>query len=143
MTAWLCTTGSNGFQVNHDKKSFLLYAPSVQDKASWLSSIKRFCTLSQEAAGVEPVEARAVWIPDKKVRVCMVCMEAKFTMTNRRHHCRNCGKVCCGACSNVKAVLNQDKPERVCTQCHSKLGGKAPSDVPVLGKASTETHRRG
>merc|ERR1719198_1303802 len=70
-------------------------------------------------------------------------METKFTMTNRRHHCRNCGKVCCGACSNVKAVLNQDKPERVCNQCHAKLGGKTPTDVPVLGKASTETHRRG
>ena len=35
-----------------------------------------------------------VWIPDVRVSMCMVCTD-DFTVTNRRHHCRACGKVCC------------------------------------------------
>jgi hypothetical protein len=33
-----------------------------------------------------------VWIPDVRVTMCMVCTD-DFTVTNRRHHCRACGKV--------------------------------------------------
>lgn len=34
-----------------------------------------------------------VWIPDTRVSMCMLCTD-DFTVTNRRHHCRACGKVC-------------------------------------------------
>lgn len=64
----------------------------------------------------------------------MICNVSIFTLTNRRHHCRNCGKVACGKCSSYKAVLNKGVPERVCSQCHATLGG---GDIPVLGRAST------
>lgn len=135
------TDGSNAFQVNHAQKSFLVFSPNAQEKSNWMKALKRFTGLCQEATGKSGAEARAVWIPDKKVKTCMVadCDEG-FSLTRRRHHCRNCGAVVCGTCSNAyKAVLNQQKPERVCRVCHAKLGGKKPSDVPVLGKASTET----
>jgi hypothetical protein len=133
--------GSNGFQINSGQKSFLVYAESAQDKTTWTANLKKYCELSRAAAGMEgPVDARAVWISDHKVKACMMqdCA-ANFTMTNRRHHCRNCGKCVCGKCSKEKAILNQEKPERVCIMCFRKLGGSAENPVPKLGKASTES----
>jgi hypothetical protein len=133
--------GANGFTIQSGKKSFVAYAGTRTEKAEWMANIKRFIELNQTAAGVtEPVATRAVWVSDKKVKQCMMNCGATFTVMNRRHHCRNCGKCVCGKCSNVKAILNQGKPERVCTMCHRKLGGLAPSDVPdSKGVASTET----
>jgi len=32
------------------------------------------------------------WVPDKDFVACMHCKD-KFTMFNRRHHCRNCGGI--------------------------------------------------
>ena len=39
---------------------------------------------------------------------------------NRRHHCRQCGNLVCGACSTGRAVLphsTDGKPLRVCDEC--------------------------
>jgi len=33
------------------------------------------------------------WVPDELAPQCMAC-SASFTVVRRRHHCRNCGKVC-------------------------------------------------
>lgn len=33
------------------------------------------------------------WVPDELAPQCMAC-SAAFTVVRRRHHCRNCGKVC-------------------------------------------------
>ena len=40
-------------------------------------------------------------------------------MINRRHHCRNCGKVVCGGCSKNSLLLVNisSKPSRVCDGC--------------------------
>lgn len=131
--------GSNGLQLNDKRKSFVVYCSSLNEKALLLKLMTRFIKLSRGAKGLkaEKVDTRAVWVPDVKVKVCMLC-DSAFSMLNRKHHCRNCGKVVCGPCSVFKAVLNLDKSERVCSNCHTKLGGKQPTDVPVLGTASTE-----
>ena len=51
------------------------------------------------------------WVPDENVSVCYNC-NVTFSLLNRRHHCRNCGKIFCGLCSkyfieipnNIKTV---------------------------------------
>jgi hypothetical protein len=53
----------------------------------------------------------------------MVCKKSQFTVLNRRHHCRKCGAVVCGPCSNKKFLLpsQSSKPLRVCSTCYDVL----------------------
>ncbi|PAA54350.1 hypothetical protein BOX15_Mlig014784g2 [Macrostomum lignano] len=48
-----------------------------------------------------PIQAvpRAAWTPDSAASRCMCCDRERFSMFQRRHHCRWCGRVVCGACS--------------------------------------------
>ena len=40
-----------------------------------------------------------IWTKDKNIENCYKC-HTKFTLLNRKHHCRSCGKIFCGLCSN-------------------------------------------
>ncbi|TYZ62594.1 hypothetical protein PybrP1_002354 [[Pythium] brassicae (nom. inval.)] len=44
-----------------------------------------------------------VWVPDAERAACMLCARAfsRFGLGVRRHHCRHCGRLCCGQCSHV------------------------------------------
>lgn len=44
------------------------------------------------------------WVPNAAQKVCMACAR-KFGLLVRRHHCRLCGRVCCGPCSRYKRKL--------------------------------------
>ena len=39
------------------------------------------------------------WTPDSSVEVCYNCQDS-FNFINRKHHCRNCGKIFCSRCSD-------------------------------------------
>lgn len=66
------------------------------------------------------------WIPDDQVECCMGrnC-GAKFTFWKRRHHCRLCGNVFCGDCTEKRAmmpdVFGTKDPQRVCEPCYAKV----------------------
>lgn len=65
------------------------------------------------------------WIPDTEAPRCMSCDQA-FTTFRRRHHCRNCGGVFCGVCSNTSAPLPKFgliKAVRVCRDCYCREVG--------------------
>ncbi|VDO32121.1 unnamed protein product [Haemonchus placei] len=46
--------------------------------------------------------------------MCMLC-NSRFSLLNRRHHCRACGRVACGSCCKEKATLEymKDDPKKV------------------------------
>jgi len=62
------------------------------------------------------------WMADKDYSECTLC-STEFTATNRRHHCRACGRLCCNKCSSRKlwflAGGKKDK-QRACDVCVNK-----------------------
>jgi zinc finger FYVE domain-containing protein 26 len=40
-----------------------------------------------------------------QVTECMCCQSVAFSMFNRRHHCRRCGRVICGSCSTRRTKV--------------------------------------
>ncbi len=63
------------------------------------------------------------WMDDKKCKNCYEC-DSAFTLFNRRHHCRKCGKVFCSKCaSNNIPSFNESHDGkqvnvRVCNYCY-------------------------
>lgn len=81
--------------------------------------------------------APPAWIPDGKAPRCMSC-QTPFTAFRRRHHCRNCGGVFCGVCSNASAPLPKyglTKAVRVCRECYVR---EVRSGMGVQGVASVQ-----
>lgn len=63
------------------------------------------------------------WTPDFYVTHCQNC-NSQFSLSRRKHHCRNCGLVFCYKCANQFYPLpnqNLNSPVRVCQPCKSKL----------------------
>jgi ankyrin repeat protein len=55
--------------------------------------------------------------------LCLEC-GVKFGLTNRKHHCRHCGRVLCSKCSGKDIPIlkfNLNKPVRVCEVCFDVL----------------------
>eukprot|EP00937_MAST-01D_sp_MAST-1D-sp2_P001702 g1702.t1 len=71
------------------------------------------------------VSQQPLWTPDDSVSRCESLHCGKpFSVTARRHHCRHCGRIICGACAPRKMVLPQlgwKKRVRVCELCWSVL----------------------
>eukprot|EP00033_Pygsuia_biforma_P002437 GCRY01002703.1.p1 GENE.GCRY01002703.1~~GCRY01002703.1.p1 ORF type:complete len:113 (-),score=2.94 GCRY01002703.1:12-350(-) len=58
-----------------------------------------------------------LWVPDSDSSECELC-KVNFSFSNRRHHCRRCGKVFCGeCCMAISQLTGFYEPERVCENC--------------------------
>ncbi|XP_004303752.1 PREDICTED: 1-phosphatidylinositol-3-phosphate 5-kinase FAB1B [Fragaria vesca subsp. vesca] len=71
-----------------------------------------------------PNVSRDFWMPDDSCRVCYEC-DAQFTVFNRKHHCRLCGRVFCAKCTeNSIPPPSIDRVERerirVCNFCYKQ-----------------------
>ncbi|CAH1250843.1 pleckstrin homology domain-containing family F member 2-like isoform X5 [Branchiostoma lanceolatum] len=133
----------NGWLIISPTKSFAVYAATATEKSEWMAHINK-CIQDLLAKGDKrPMqEHAAVWVPDSEANICQHCNRTKFTPIQRRHHCRNCGRVVCGACSSKKYLLPHmsSKPLRVCLTCFDNLSkgrmqpenaGKQPP-MPVM-----------
>jgi len=59
------------------------------------------------------------WQPDESSNACHEC-NATFNFLRRRHHCRGCGRLLCGDCTQWRALLpvaGQEVSQRVCARC--------------------------
>ncbi|KAH1056867.1 hypothetical protein J1N35_034932 [Gossypium stocksii] len=92
-----------------------------------------------------PNVSRDFWMPDQSCRVCYEC-DSQFTVFNRRHHCRLCGRVFCAKCTANSVPAPSDEPrtgredlERIREQGikTAENGTKAPS--PGLSSSPSTT----
>uniref|UniRef100_A0A3P8NIP7 RUN and FYVE domain containing 1 n=1 Tax=Astatotilapia calliptera TaxID=8154 RepID=A0A3P8NIP7_ASTCA len=61
------------------------------------------------------------WLKDDEATQCKQCQK-EFSISRRKHHCRNCGDIYCNSCSsNELALPSYPRPVRVCDVCHSLL----------------------
>lgn len=106
MTNFFARPSSSGsgdataFDIGSSQKSFTVFAETPAERDSWIHAIQSVSTGDLNAA--------PVWIPDSDTACCLLCLQ-KFTLTNRRHHCRNCGQVVCGQCSTHFVKLSHLK----------------------------------
>ncbi|KAG8579250.1 hypothetical protein GDO81_010775 [Engystomops pustulosus] len=61
------------------------------------------------------------WLKDDEATGCKQCKK-EFSISRRKHHCRNCGDIFCNTCSsNELSLPSYPKPVRVCDICHNLL----------------------
>ncbi|ERL89216.1 hypothetical protein D910_06590 [Dendroctonus ponderosae] len=85
----------------------------------------------QESDAMFSADTAPEWIVGDS---CFKC-RSEFTIINRRHHCRACGQVFCGACSSKTKTLPKygiEKEVRVCDTCYE--AGNKPATVPKTPK---------
>lgn len=62
------------------------------------------------------------WVRDDSVTHCTGC-GVRFTFSERRHHCRCCGRIFCARCTAIECSLPQLgilRPVRVCQKCYTR-----------------------
>ncbi|XP_076883986.1 1-phosphatidylinositol-3-phosphate 5-kinase FAB1B-like [Bidens hawaiensis] len=86
-----------------------------------IGNLKAWIPRRTEPANV----SRDFWMPDQSCRVCYDC-DLQFTLFNRRHHCRLCGRVFCAKCtqnwiparpSNDDIIDEETEKIRACNYC--------------------------
>ncbi|XP_044744611.1 pleckstrin homology domain-containing family F member 2 isoform X1 [Coccinella septempunctata] len=135
----------NGWLIRTTSKSFAVYAATATEKTEWMAHINKCIEDLLRKSGKKAVEEHAaVWVPDVEAPNCMHCKKTQFTLINRRHHCRKCGAVVCGPCSNKRFLLpNQSsKPLRVCLHCYdilTSIKSNNSNEVPQKDRINADT----
>ncbi len=140
-----------------DQKAFAVFAASEDDKSEWMLSLSNALssvlpsqdTEAMAAAGgrgsataVGRSSAAAVassdapeapeWQDDTDVLQCGLCV-ARFSLLVRKYHCRLCGSVVCGSCSEGRVVVAAwgEDQLRCCKKCFVEFD-KHPGVVKVM-----------
>ncbi|XP_066995944.2 uncharacterized protein Sptz [Anabrus simplex] len=106
------------FRVRQTQVSSLVH-PSEE---KLLVSLSVASSHSEEFLMPAEVPAKSDWVPNDEVSQCMCCKSVNFSMFNRRHHCRRCGRVICAMCSSkrMKVAGYRDVNVRVCDCCYEQ-----------------------
>uniref|UniRef100_A0A183DA87 FYVE-type domain-containing protein n=1 Tax=Gongylonema pulchrum TaxID=637853 RepID=A0A183DA87_9BILA len=90
---------------------------SVESVLSNISLIDR-----EDAADIS--DGSKGWIVDSASNKCMGCSESFRYPTQRKHHCRNCGRIFCGPCTThtfFRVNENRGENVRVCNECYALM----------------------
>jgi hypothetical protein len=112
----------HAIQIASEKKSFVLLANSGEEKALWMAEFAKAISEQENKIRIDGQSINSVapvWVPDSEALRCMICGD-KFTLMQRRHHCRQCGNVVCSKCSAKKKELPGQGKKRVCDSCYTK-----------------------
>lgn len=60
------------------------------------------------------------WQPNNSATKCSTpTCETTFNLVNRRHHCRNCGKIFCSLCWGKESFVEvYNRKVQVCNSCY-------------------------
>ncbi|XP_063319322.1 FYVE, RhoGEF and PH domain-containing protein 1 isoform X1 [Pelmatolapia mariae] len=150
------------FLVSGKQRSLELQARTEEEKKDWIQAIQATiqrheqtmesfrhlnCSLRDDDSTpphspscAELGKRAPTPIREKEVTLCMKCQEPFNSITKRRHHCKACGHVVCGKCSEFRARLSYDnnRANRVCIDCYATLVGVSPSPAGL----TSSSHRR-
>ena len=104
--------------------------------------------LDSVGVALQGVGSKGHWVADCASEVCMRC-QVRFSVLNRKHHCRQCGALVCDSCSPKKLLESLSpirKPGgaervRICTACLAppiQSVGQSTSKFPKLNLALFE-----
>ena len=72
------------------------------------------------------------WQPDEAVSACFACGE-DYTVLRRRHHCRSCLRVVCGACSNLIFAPPAGADDTLTSALVPQCADEAPPLLAAIG----------
>ncbi|ETI36959.1 hypothetical protein L914_16419 [Phytophthora nicotianae] len=73
------------------------------------------------------------WVKNEDRTSCVICWKRFNAIFRRRHHCRLCGEVICGACSSLRTInivsvkTKEVQKTRICHLCNNKARLKTSS----------------
>ncbi|KAI1296637.1 Early endosome antigen 1 [Halotydeus destructor] len=101
-----------------------LKAEASENKRRYDDTLAALLDLGRENQSLQIEQAKLMgrkWADDSEVTGCQAC-DKQFTLTVRKHHCRNCGQIFCNECSTKQAAFaNYKNKVRVCDPCFLEI----------------------
>ncbi|EPY77187.1 WD repeat and FYVE domain-containing protein 3 isoform 1 [Camelus ferus] len=105
--AWQCVDSSSEFKKQKALPSVFFEGPA-RDHSRILVGDSRGRVFSWSVSDQPGRSAADHWVKDEGGDSCSGC-SVRFSLTERRHHCRNCGQLFCQKCSRFQSEIKRLK----------------------------------
>ncbi|CAI5716861.1 unnamed protein product [Peronospora destructor] len=88
------------------------------------------------------------WVKNEDRAYCVICWKSFNALFRRRHHCRLCGEVICGACCSLRTIniinvrMKAVQKTRICHTCNNTARHKTRTHVIFNNNHSNNNHSR-
>jgi hypothetical protein len=132
----------NAFAILGAEKSFIVIAPTAASCEEWIDVISKACFAAREARGLSgnATDSAPVWQADAASDSCTQCQK-KFTLWNRKHHCRKCGALVCSDHLKNREILphiSATMKQKICDNCVKGLtiAPAVPTRAPAVANST-------